>query len=316
MPRLTTTFGRTWWSQRWLRPLDELDAVFDGRLSRGRALARDGGVLQIRVEPGVILATVKGSYWERYDTAIEVPALAESVWARVIDELTRDTLAEATLLAGEMPTGIEAAFARVGARLFAESDELIAECACADGYRPCKHILATMYAMAARLDQEPLLLFQLRGKSSAALLSALRRQWADEEDIAFPRRMTRPLDCAPTATSARFRCWTTSPSVTRSRWRTPPSCGALGSQRSRVRVRMWPPRLRRSIRRSLATRSKPSRNSATRGIRANLVRSRRTTPPYQMSPSVRRLWLCRRPKRGNRLHDRPGNVTTVRSGAP
>ena len=63
-----------------------------------------------------------------------------------------------------MPTGIEAAFARVGARLFAESDELIAECACADGYRPCKHILATMYAMAARLDQEPLLLFELRGR--------------------------------------------------------------------------------------------------------------------------------------------------------
>jgi uncharacterized Zn finger protein len=184
MPRLTTTFGRTWWSQRWLRPLDELDAEFDGRLSRGRAIARDGGVLQLGVEPGLILATVKGSYWERYDTAIEVSVLTESDWARVLDELTQDTLAEATLLAGEMPSGIEAAFARVGARLFAESDELIGECACADSYRPCKHILATMYAMAARLDQEPLLLFALRGRSSAALLPALRRQWAGEEEIA------------------------------------------------------------------------------------------------------------------------------------
>ena len=184
MPRLTTTFGRTWWSQRWLRPLDELDAAFDGRLSRGRTIARDGGVLQMQVEPGVILASVKGSYWERCDTAIEVPALTESVWARVLDELTRDTLAEATLLAGEMPNGIEAAFARVGTRLFAESDELIGECACADSYRPCKHILATMYAMATRLDQEPLLLFQLRGKSSAALLAALHARWADEEDTA------------------------------------------------------------------------------------------------------------------------------------
>jgi len=184
MPRLTTTFGRTWWSQRWLRPLDELDAAFDGRLSRGRTIARDGGVSQMRVEPGAILAMVKGSYWERYDTAIEVPELAESVWARVLDELTRDTLAEATLLAGEMPNGIEAAFARVGARLFAESDELIGECACADSYRPCKHILATMYAMATRLDQEPLLLFQLRGKSRAALLAAIRARWADEDDTA------------------------------------------------------------------------------------------------------------------------------------
>src|SRR5215831_17733947 len=124
MPRLTTTFGRTWWSQRWLRPLDELDAAFDGRLTRGRTIARDGGVTQLRVEPGVIVALVRGSYWERYDTAIEVAALTDAVWARVLDELTRDTLAEATLLAEELPTGIEAAFARVGARLFAESDEL------------------------------------------------------------------------------------------------------------------------------------------------------------------------------------------------
>jgi uncharacterized Zn finger protein len=182
MPRLTTTFGRTWWSQRWLRPLDELDPEFDGRLARGRALARDGGVLQLCVEPGLILATVKGSYWERHDVAIEVPTLADNVWARVIDELTQDTLTVATLLAGEMPTSIEGTFARADAPLFVAMDELAAECACVDGYRPCRHILATMYAMAARLDQEPLLLFALRGRSSATLLSALRRQWAGEED--------------------------------------------------------------------------------------------------------------------------------------
>jgi uncharacterized Zn finger protein len=184
MPRLTTTFGRSWWSQRWLRPLDELDAEFDGRLARGRALARDGGVLQLGVEPGLILATVKGSYWERHDVAIYIPTLADGVWARVIDELTQDTLMVATLLAGEIPTRIEATFARADARLFVEMEELVGECACADAYRPCRHILATIYAMAARLDQEPLLLFELRGRSSAALLSALRRQWADEEDIA------------------------------------------------------------------------------------------------------------------------------------
>jgi uncharacterized Zn finger protein len=181
MPRLTTTFGRTWWSQRWLRPLDELDAEFDGRITRARALARDGGVLQLGVEPGLILATVKGSYWERHDVAIQVPTLAGGVWARVIDELAQDTLTVATLLAGEMPTRIEATFAHADAPLFVEMDELTTECACADAYRPCRHILATIYAMAARLDQEPLLLFALRGRSSAALLSALRRQWAGEE---------------------------------------------------------------------------------------------------------------------------------------
>jgi uncharacterized Zn finger protein len=185
MRRLTTTFGRTWWSQRWLRPLDELDTEFDGRLSRGRAIARDGGVLQLRVVRGLVIATVKGSYWERHDIAIQVPMLADAVWAQVIAELTRDTLAVATLLAGEMPAGIEAAFARADARLFVETTELAAKCPCADGYRPCKHILATMYAMAARLDQEPLLLFELRGRSCATLLAAMRSRWEGEDDSAF-----------------------------------------------------------------------------------------------------------------------------------
>jgi uncharacterized Zn finger protein len=192
MPRLTTTFGRTWWSQRWLRPLDELGVEFDGRLSRGRALARDGGVRMLTVEPGLILATVKGSYWEQYAVTIEVQPLSDRVWARVTAELAQDTLAVAKLLAGDMPTAIEATFARVGARLFAETDELAADCACADGYHPCKHILATIYAMATRLDQEPALLFQLRGRSSEALLAALRANWAGEEDIVLEARESAP----------------------------------------------------------------------------------------------------------------------------
>ena len=200
MPRLTTTFGRTWWSQRWLQPLHALDAEFDGRLSRGRAIARDGGVVQLRVEPGLILAAVKGSYWDQHAVAIEIPLLTDAIWAQVIDELARDTLMVATLLAGELPAGIELAFARADAPLFAEFQQMVAECACADAYRPCKHILATMYAMAARLDQEPLLLFQLRGRSSAALLSALRSQWAGEDDTA----LTAPYESSPGLRADRY----------------------------------------------------------------------------------------------------------------
>ena len=192
MPRLTTTFGRTWWSQRWLRALDELDAEFDRRLSRGRAIARDGGVLQLRVEPGLIFATVKGSYWERHDVTIEAPTLADDTWERIIETLAHDTLTVATLLAGKAPTGIESVFAHAEAPLFAALDELAAECACADGYRPCRHILATMYAVAARLDQEPLLLLHLRGRSSATVLAALRARWAGEEDVAFESRESSP----------------------------------------------------------------------------------------------------------------------------
>jgi uncharacterized Zn finger protein len=201
MPRLTTTFGRTWWSQRWLRPLDELGIEFDGRLTRGRTLARDGGVLQTHVDAGAVLATVKGSYWEQYAVTVELPVLDDAVWERVIVELAREALHLATLLANAMPAEIEAVFARAAAPLFPEMEELIADCACADGVRPCKHILATMYSMATRLDKDPLLLFLLRGRSRETLIAALYARWSGEES---DERSVRMDDASGGLRAARY----------------------------------------------------------------------------------------------------------------
>ena len=48
-------------------------------------------------------------------------------------------------------------------------DDFNIECSCSDWSNPCKHIAGVHYLLAAQLDQDPFLLFELRGLSREAL---------------------------------------------------------------------------------------------------------------------------------------------------
>ena len=57
-------------------------------------------------------------------------------------------------------------------------DEIEATCTCLDWSRPCKHVAAVHYMLATNLDMQPTLLFTLRGRTNAQVLSALRARWS------------------------------------------------------------------------------------------------------------------------------------------
>jgi uncharacterized Zn finger protein len=62
-----------------------------------------------------------------------------------------------------------------------EAGDLTLGCTCSDARtQPCKHVAATGYVLAARLDADPLLLFTLRGRRPADLLPAIRARRAGE----------------------------------------------------------------------------------------------------------------------------------------
>jgi uncharacterized Zn finger protein len=70
----------------------------------------------------------------------------------------------------EMPEDIEDAFASVKLHLLPSSRrEFLTSCSCPDDANPCKHIAGVTYCLASALDQDPLLLFELRGLSRAQL---------------------------------------------------------------------------------------------------------------------------------------------------
>jgi uncharacterized Zn finger protein len=146
-----------------------------GRLSRGRAFARNGRVLDVEVSPGLIRARVQDSQPRPYQVTMAVEPFADQVWDRVIGALARQAIYTAKLLAGELPAEVVQLCDSAEAPLFpGHPDDIVMRCSCPEWAVPCKHVAAVHYALAAELDRDPFLLFRLRGRTREELTAALR----------------------------------------------------------------------------------------------------------------------------------------------
>ncbi|WP_182905759.1 SWIM zinc finger family protein [Microbispora sp. H13382] len=167
------SIGEQWWSRRFI---DILERVCDpGRLSRGRAYARRGQVLDLDLGPGLAKARVQGSRPKPYDVSVRITAYGEREWAGLIEALAAQALHRAKLLAGEMPPEIEDVFAGCGLPLFPGERGLDMDCTCPDWGFPCKHLSAVLYLLAEAFDDDPFRVLAWRGMAREALLDALRR---------------------------------------------------------------------------------------------------------------------------------------------
>ena len=165
--------GSTWWSKRWIKTLESFS--MGTRLTRGRSYARQGQVISIDVEPGIVKAKVQGSMPKPYNVKIRLKPLSDPDWEKVTDAMASQALFAAKLLAGEMPTNIEEAFHAVNLSLFPTAlSDLETDCSCPDWANPCKHIAAVYYLLAERFDEDPFLIFKLRGHTKEQIISTLR----------------------------------------------------------------------------------------------------------------------------------------------
>ena len=172
-------FAPRWWAQRWIAVLELLGLA--NRLEKGRRYARSGRVMRLEIKPGRIEADVQGSRYDPYRVRFRVKSLSRAQWEQALETLASQALFAAKLLAGEMPQNIEDAFQSAGLSLFPTSqDDLVTECSCPDVANPCKHIAAVHYVLAEQLDQDPFLLFRLRGRDREKILKALRAHRAAE----------------------------------------------------------------------------------------------------------------------------------------
>jgi uncharacterized Zn finger protein len=131
--------------------------------------------MEIDIEPGQITARVQGSRRRPYKVRIDIPPLRDLEWERVIDAMAQQALFAAKLLAGEMPADIEEAFNTAGVSLFPSSQQdLATSCSCPDWANPCKHIAAVYYLLGERFDEDPFMIFQLRGWTKEAIVEGLR----------------------------------------------------------------------------------------------------------------------------------------------
>jgi uncharacterized Zn finger protein len=201
-------FVKSWWAERWIKALERLmDA---GRLRRGRSYARSGQVLSIEETAGGIRARVQGSRPKPYVVGIELTKLTDREWSKVIEALGERAIFTAQLLAGEMPQQIEEAFAAAGVNLFpTQRSDLATECSCPDPANPCKHVAATHYILGEQFDEDPFLLFRLRGRNQEQIIQALRasRTLAGEPTLAETSVDYAPAEAGPPLEEDLARFW-------------------------------------------------------------------------------------------------------------
>lgn len=176
-------FASKWWGKRWTQTLESFD--IGARLSRGRSYARKGQVASLEISKGSVSAKVQGSRSSAYRITIELKVFSNKQWQQIIDQLVEQPIFAAQLLGNEMPKDIEAVFKAAGLSLFPQkSRDLQTDCSCPDWSNPCKHIAAVFYLMAEAFDQDPFLLFRLRGFEREEFLELLKEGGASQDPTA------------------------------------------------------------------------------------------------------------------------------------
>lgn len=159
----------TWWGKAWNKNL-EIYADYSNRISRGRSYVRNGAVLDLKIQKGVVKALVQGSERKPYEIKINIAPLSNKKWEHILQLCNHkiDSLAE--LVEGKFPKALEEIFTVKGEGLFPTDKEITFSCSCYDWANMCKHVTAALYGIGARFDEDPILFFKLRDINFEVLL--------------------------------------------------------------------------------------------------------------------------------------------------
>jgi uncharacterized Zn finger protein len=207
--------AKSFWGKSWCSNLERY-SDFASRLPRGRSYVRNGAVVDLQIAKGQVTAQVNGS--DLYDIKIKVAPVVTPRWKTICRDCTGtiDSLVE--LLRGRLAKGVMDRVCREGDGLFPAPDEITLSCSCPDWADMCKHVAAALYGVGARLDEEPQLLFVLRGVDENELLAGAGQDLArstpesnsakvlDDSDVAalFGLEMAETVS-SPTAPKRRQR---------------------------------------------------------------------------------------------------------------
>ncbi|MEJ7594117.1 MAG: SWIM zinc finger family protein [Planctomycetaceae bacterium] len=162
------TIAKTFWGKAWC---DNLTAYQDysNRLPRGATYVRNGSLVDLIIRTKKIEAIVAGS--EPYTVTIEITELDKNRWKAIRSECSASIDSLLDLLSGRLSEGVMKQLTDQKTGLFPSPREIRMSCSCPDSSSCCKHLAAVMYGVGARLDNQPELLFLLRGVDHQELVS-------------------------------------------------------------------------------------------------------------------------------------------------
>lgn len=155
------TLVKNWWGKAWCSNLEQY-ADYENRLDRGKRYVRTGAVLDLKIKKGKILARVQGTRKAPYKIEIRISPLSEEKCQSIIQKCGRKMENIEQLMSGNFPVEMQELFQGKDG-FFPTPKEISFQCSCPDWALMCKHVSAVLYGVGVRLDEQPLLFFELRG---------------------------------------------------------------------------------------------------------------------------------------------------------
>jgi len=164
-----TAIARSFWGKGWCTHLETF-SDYENRLPRGRSYVRNGAVCHLQIDTGRIEAQVMGT--SRYTVSARIAALEPAAWNALKHRCAGGIGSLLELLQGTLSEQVMRVVTDRSSGLFPKPGEMSFSCSCPDWAGMCKHVAATLYGVGNRLDQQPELLFRLRGVDPADLIEA------------------------------------------------------------------------------------------------------------------------------------------------
>lgn len=161
--------AKSFWGQSWCTNLERY-SDYESRLPRGRTYVRNGSVVDLQIAKGEITAMVAGS--ELYKVKINIDSVKKASWKAICRDCAGSIDSLVELLQGRLAKSVMDRVCREGDGLFPSPNEIKLSCSCPDWADMCKHVAAVLYGVGARLDEQPEMLFVLRGVEERDLLAS------------------------------------------------------------------------------------------------------------------------------------------------
>jgi len=161
--------ARTFWGSGWCKHLEAF-SDYANRLPRGRSYVRNGMVCHLKLSESVIEAMVCGT--SIYNVEITVDKLPEKKWYQLKQQCAGQIGSLLELLQGKLSRELMTVVTDRNNGLFPLPKEISFSCDCPDWATMCKHVAAVLYGVGKRLDEQPELLFLLRGVNVDELITA------------------------------------------------------------------------------------------------------------------------------------------------
>jgi len=175
------SIAKKFWGKLWCKHLETF-SDFDNRLPRGRTYVRSGNVCHLEIKKERVEAIVIGS--KLYNVNINFSAIKETKWKALKNNCNGQIGSLLELLTGKLSDHIMKIVANPKEGLFPNEEEIHFSCNCPDWADICKHVAAVFYGIGSLLDEQPDLLFLLRGVDASELITTkLATTTAKTEDL-------------------------------------------------------------------------------------------------------------------------------------